>query len=130
MRPYERRRTDQVADTLAPLPATAPAEVEEAAGESVAAQAPPVDRAPPSVRPPAPGNAVSAVPPGANRGIWIVFDNKVWILAGRQPYVASFTPDGIYRGFRVYRNPTRPGEIYVSSGAGDFIARYTLEASR
>ena len=132
MRPYERRRTDQVADTLAPPPATAPAEVEEAVGESesAAAQASPGDRLPPSVRPPTSGNAVSAVPPGANRGIWIVFDNRVWILAGRQPYVASFTPDGTYHGFRVYRNPTRPGEIYVSSGAGDFIARYTLEASR
>jgi hypothetical protein len=130
MRPYERRRTDQVADTLAPPPATAPAEVEEATGESAVAQAPPGDRQPPSVRPPTSGNAVSAVPPGANRGIWIVFDNKVWILAGRQPYVASFTSDGTYHGFRVYRNPTRPGEIYVSSGVGDFVARYTLEASR
>ena len=47
MRPYERRRTDQVADTLAPPPATAPDEVEEAAGESVVAQTPPGDRPPP-----------------------------------------------------------------------------------
>jgi hypothetical protein len=133
MRPYERRRTDQAADTLAQPPASAPAEVEEATSESAdtAAPAPPDDRqAPPRTRPWTPGHAVSAVPPGANRGIWIVFDDKVWILADRQPYsVATFTQSGTYHGFPVYRNAARRGEIYVSSGAGDFIARYTLEAS-
>jgi hypothetical protein len=34
MRPYERRRTVQVADTLAPAPAAAPAEVGETASDS------------------------------------------------------------------------------------------------
>jgi hypothetical protein len=137
MRPYERRRTDQVADTLAPSPAPEPAEVEEATATSESADAvppassPSADRQAPRVRPWTPGHAVSAVPPGANRGIWIIFDNKIWVLADRQPYsVARFTPGGTYHGFPVYRNPTRPGEIYVSSGAGDFVARYTLEAPR
>jgi hypothetical protein len=69
--------------------------------------------------------------PGANRGIWIVFDDKVWILADRQPYeVGRFAPGGTYHGFPVYRDANRPREIYVSSGAAGFIARYTLETRR
>jgi hypothetical protein len=132
MRPYERSRTDQVADTLAPPVAAAPAELEEAISETPEAVPPPApdDRRPAPGRPQASTNALSAVPAAANRGIWIVFDNKIWILADRQPYLPSFTPDGTYHGFRVYKDATRPGEIYVSSGAGDFMARYTLEARR
>jgi hypothetical protein len=132
MRPYERRRTDQVADTLAPAPAAAPAEVGETASDSSDA-VPPVpsgDRQP-RVKPSTPSHSVSALQPGANRGIWIVFDDNIWTLADRQPYsVVNFTPIGTYHGFPVYRDATRPREIYVSSGAGDFIARYTLEARR
>ena len=133
MRPYERRRTDQAADTLATPPPSEPAEVEEASSESAdaVAPAPSGDRQVPAVRPWTPGHAISARQPGANRGIWIVFDDKVWILADRQPYdVGRFTPGGTYHGFPVYRNPTRPTEIYVSSGAPGFIARYTLETRR
>lgn len=133
MRPYERRRADLTADTLVTPPASEPAEAEVPAGEGaeVVAQPPSSAAQVPRATPWMPGHAMSARQPGANRGIWIMFADRVWILADRQPYVISgFTASGTYHGFPVYRDPSRPREIYVSSGAGDFIARYTLEERR
>jgi hypothetical protein len=134
MRPYERRRTDQAADTLVAPPPSAPAEAEEPAAQTVdtsAPAAPAGDRPAPRVPSWVPVHTVSALRPGSNRGIWIVFDDKVWLLSDRQPYpVGRVKPSGTYHGFPVYRDAARPKEIYVSSGADGFIARYTLEERR
>jgi hypothetical protein len=134
MRPYERRRTDQAADTLVTPPSSAPAAGEEPAAEAVDAIAPGApagDQQAARVRPWVPVHAVSALHPGSNRGIWIVFDDKIWLLSDRQPYpAANIKPSGTYHGFPVYRDAARPKEIYISSGAAGFIARYTLEERR
>jgi hypothetical protein len=134
MRPYERRRADLAADTLVTPPPAEPVGVEElSGGDSVdtAAQPPSGAARVPRAAPWTPGHAMSARQPGANRGIWIVFADRVWTLADRQPYLISgFTASGTYHGFPVYRDPSRPRDIYVASGAGDFIARYTLEERR
>jgi hypothetical protein len=133
MRPYERRRAELASDTLVTPPASEPAEAEEGTGERAEAVAQPSSEAPqvPRPKPWTPGHAMSARQPGANRGIWIMFADRVWILADRQPYsISGLTGGGTYHGFAVYRDPSRPREIYVSSGVGDFIARYTLEERR
>jgi hypothetical protein len=133
MRPYERRRADLAADTLVTPPASEPVGAEEPPGKTVETVAQPPSGAAqvPPARPWTPRHAMSVTQPGANRGIWIVFTNRVWTLADRQPYLVSgFTASGTYHGFPVYRDPSRPREIYVASGAGDFIARYTLEEHR
>jgi len=131
MRPYERRAADRAADTNVPPPPSAPAEAEPLAADAVSKEAPPADYAPlpgPSRRP-----ASHAGPsrPGDNRGIWIAFDGKIWVLADRQPYESrALTSTGTYRGFPVYRDPANPNQIFVSSGASGFLARYALDDRR
>jgi hypothetical protein len=134
MRPYERREADRVADTVvAPVPSL-PLGASEA-GESASAVAA-VETAPPAPATPAeravqrargPSHA-AARSPGANRGIWIAFEDRIWILADRQPYPSrDLLPIGTYHGFSVFRDPARANQIFVSSGADSFLARYTLE---
>jgi hypothetical protein len=128
MRPYERPRADRAADLLVPPPPSAPVEVEEppAAVDLVAAR--PEDYAPPPVPPHQVAPARSSYSsPGDNRGIWIAFENRIWVLADRRPYsVDVLKRAGDYHGFAVFRDPAHKDQIYVSSGADDFLARYAL----
>jgi hypothetical protein len=128
MRPYERPRADRAADLAVPPPPSAPIEPEAPQPEADLVAAPPEDFGPPPVppRPIAPARS-SYSSPGDNRGIWIAFENRIWVLADRRPYsTGDLKRAGDYHGFAVFRDPAHKDQIYVSSGADDFLARYTL----
>jgi hypothetical protein len=131
MRPYERRAADRAADTLVPPPPAAPIEAEPLAAEAVLKETPPADYGPLPAQARRPASYAGASRPGDNRGIWIAFDGKIWVLADRQPYASrALAPNGTYRGFPVYRDPANPNQIFVSSGMSGFLARYTLDERR
>jgi len=132
MRPYERRAADRAADTIVPPTPSAPAEAEPVAAEAVLKETPPpADYGPLPAQSRRPASYAGTSRPGDNRGIWIAFDGKIWVLGDRQPYASrALTPNGTYHGFPVYRDPANPDQIFVSSGAGGFLARYTLEERR
>jgi hypothetical protein len=130
MRPYERRAADRNADTIVPPPLSAPVEAEPFATDVALKEAPPVDYGPLPAQARRPANTGPSRP-GDNRGIWIAFDGKIWVLADRQPFASrQFAPNGTYHGFPVYRDPANPNQIFVSSGTSGFLARYTLDERR
>jgi hypothetical protein len=129
MRPYERRAADRTADTIVPPPPSAPVEAEPLAGDAVVKETP-ADYGPLPAQARSPSYAAPSRP-GDNRGIWIAFDGRVWVLADRQPYASrTLVPNGTYHGFPVYRDPANRNQIFVSSGTNGFLARYTLEERR
>jgi hypothetical protein len=127
MRPYERPRADRAADLIVPPTPSGPLEAEPPPAAPDLATAPTEDYAPPvPPRPVVPVHS-SYTSPGDNRGIWIPFENRIWVLAERRPYSAGdLKRVGDYHGFAVYRDPAHKEQIFVSSGADDFLARYTL----
>ncbi len=136
MRPYARRQVEQAADTVVPPPPSGPVEFDEASGPAAAAEDAGRVEALESQRARGGRGAVSApapepARPGASRGIWIAFQDKVWVLSDPQPAASrNLVPTGTYYGFAVYRDPGRPNEIFVASGATGFLARYTREERR
>jgi hypothetical protein len=131
MRPYERRAADRAADTIVPPPPSAPAEAESIGADVVLKERPPADYGPLPAQSRSPASYAGPSRPGDNRGIWIAFDGKVWVLADRQPYASRpLAPNGTYHGFPVYRDPANPNQIFVSSGSSGFLARYTLDERR
>ncbi len=130
MRPYERRAADRAADTIVPPPPSAPVEAEPLAGDAVVKEAP-ADYGPPPAQARSPSSYAGPSRPGDNRGIWIAFDGRVWVLADRQPYASrTLVPNGTSHGFPVYRDPANRNQIFVSSRTNGFLARYTLEERR
>jgi hypothetical protein len=131
MRPYERRAADRTADTIVPPPPAAPVEAEPVATEAVLKEVPPADDGPLAVQTRRAASYAAPSRPGDNRGIWIAFDGKIWVLADRLPYASrALAPNGTYRGFPVYRDPVNASQIFVSSGTNGFLARYTLDERR
>jgi hypothetical protein len=135
LRPYERRRADQIADTLLQTAAPPPAIVD--------AGVPPDVRTPPAARvdsttPRAStaGNETTAVEtarrPTANRGIWIEYGGRVWLAAGAggPAWPGRFSQIGIYHGFPVYQEAAHTDRIYVPSVPGGPVARYSLSDER
>jgi hypothetical protein len=130
MRPYERPAADRTADTIVPPPPSAPVET-ELLEPDIAVKEAPADYAPAPAQSRSPASYTASSRAGDNRGFWIAFDGRVWVLAERQPIVArDLVPSGNYYGFPVYRHRSNRKEIFVSSGTTGFLARYTLEESR
>ena len=90
MRPYERRAADRAADTIVPPAPVAPAEAEPLAAEAEAVlkETAPADYGPVPGQSRRPASYAGPSRPGDNRGIWIAFDGKIWVLADRQPCIA------------------------------------------
>jgi len=134
MRPYERRRADQIADTVVPIPAPtpAPAELETPIAIARSAQSPVTDSfAVPTGRVSAPG--VESIPrPYANRGIWIEFGGRIWLAAGAggPSWSGRFDQIGTYHGFPVYQQPGQTDQIYIPSVPGGPVARYSRSSER
>jgi hypothetical protein len=141
VRPYERRRTDELAGTVGSRTPTFPVEIAgsvAAAPVSVVAQgfggtsapAALVDFLPLPVEMPAAGQPViigSVPPPGTRSGFWVLYDGARWYSAG--PGVAHsedrFDRIGEYHGFPVYRQKDGGEDrIYIPSVAGGPIVPY------
>ncbi len=130
MRPYERPAADRTADTVVPPPPSAPVETEALEADAAVKEAA-ADYGPAPAQARNPASYAVSNRPGDNRGIWIAFEGRVWVLADRQPVVArDLIPSGTYYGFQVYRHRSNRNQIFVSSGGNGFLARYTLEESR
>jgi len=134
MRPYERRRADQIADTVVPTPAASPAPPasETPIATARSPQPPATDS---SVVPTGPVSAqgVESIPrPYANRGIWIEFGGRIWLAAGAGgPYwPGRFDQIGTYHGFPVYQQSGHTDQIYIPSVPGGPVARYSRSTER
>jgi len=134
MRPYERRRADQIADTIVAPPAAspAPAESETPIATARSPQPPATD----SSAVPTGGvsaQGVESIPrPYANRGIWIEFGGRIWLAAGAGgPYwPGRFDQIGTYHGFPVYQQSGHTDQIYIPSVPGGPVARYSRSTER
>ena len=136
MRPYERRRADQIADTVVPSPAPPPpsAEPETPAATAELPQQTSLTQssAAPAGVAPAQGVVESIPRPFANRGIWIEFGGRIWLASGGGgPYWSGrFDQIGSYHGFPVYQESGHTDQIYVPSVPGGPVARYSLSNER
>jgi hypothetical protein len=136
MRPYARRQVEQAADTVVPPAPSGPIEFDEAPAPPAAVEDASAVEAIELQSARGRHGAVSApapepARPGASRGIWIAFQDKVWLLSDPQPAASrNLVPIGTYYGFAVYRDPGRLNEIFVASGTAGFLARYTREERR
>jgi hypothetical protein len=135
MRPYERRRADQIADTVIPSPAQAPpsAAPETAIAVATSPQQTPVESTAPSTGAASgPGVVESIRRPHANRGIWIEFAGWIWLAsgAGGPNWPGRFEQIGSYHGFPVYQESGHTDQIYVPSVPGGPVARYALSNER
>jgi hypothetical protein len=123
MRPYERKRTDELAGTVGSVTPFSPPQVTSIPAID-APQAPETRNKAKYV--PA---AIQSIPrPHTNRGISIEFGGRIWLAAGAgQPDpTGRLTVIGTRHGFPVYQNPTRPDEIYVPSVVGGPLGRFSL----
>jgi hypothetical protein len=150
MRPYERKRTGELAGTVGsrrssfPTPPASSVAIEEpvplpepertiaqaerpvgTVGSIVPKSARSTLAAPVERR--SAGTAIESIPgPRSNAGVWIEYNGARWFAAG--PAVAysaeRFTPVGEYRGVIVYRDSTKPGQIYVPSVKDGPLAPY------
>jgi hypothetical protein len=136
MRPYERRRADQIADTVVPTPAPSPQPGESETPIATARspqQTPATDStAIPTAAVSAQGVVESIPRPYANRGIWIEFGGRIWLASGAGgPYwPGRFDRIGTYHGFPVYQESGHSDQIYVPSVPGGPVARYSLSTER
>jgi hypothetical protein len=136
MRPYERRRADQIADTVVPSPAPPPKPAEPeipvatpGLPQQGSLTGPSAVRAGAAARP----AVVESIPRAyANRGIWIEFGGRIWLASGAAgPYwPGRFDQIGSYHGFPVYQESGHTDQIYVPSVQGGPIARYSLSNER
>jgi hypothetical protein len=132
MRPYERRRADQIADTVVPSPAPSPPFAEPEAPIAIGGSP---QQTTPAESPVAPTRAASgptvveSIPrPYANRGIWIEFGGRIWLASGPggPNWPGRFDQIGSYFGFPVYQESGQTDRIYVPSVPGGPVARYSL----
>jgi hypothetical protein len=136
MRPYERRRADQIADTVVPAPAPPPRPAESetpSPGTRSPQQTPATESAAARTGALSTQGVVESVPrPYANRGIWIEFGGRIWLASGAGgPYwPGRFDQIGAYHGFPVYQESGHTDQIYVPSVAGGPVARYSLSTER
>jgi hypothetical protein len=125
MRPYERKRTDELAGTVGSVtPFPPPQATSIAAIDAPQAQ----EKENKTKYVPA---AIQSIPrPHTNRGLWIEFGGRIWLAAGAgQPDpTGRLTLIGMRHGFSVYQNPTRPDEIYVPSVVGGPLGRFSLSS--
>ena len=155
MKPYERRRTGDLAGTVGstmpsfPVPHTA--ESEELSMPLAAAPPSQIPQSFPDVvgqRPyatgpspvptpapttgvvPPPGPLVSARKPEGLDGIYIEYHDRRWFVSGhaQELETAQFTRIGEYEGFAVYRKGSGEGTIYVAVArtAPELVAPYSL----
>jgi hypothetical protein len=153
MRPYERRRTGDLAGTsgssapsfVVDLPSEAAAPTPPAATPPTAGTASPVGSSTiqpvPSLAPPAPatvGTSGRVVPartrvqtvqrPVGINAVFIQFQGARWYAAGPAVEFSAdrYTRIGEHRGFNVYEDKGKPGTIYLSllNGGAGLIAPY------
>jgi len=136
MRPYERRRADQIADTAFPAPAPPPRATESTLPPTRAGLsqlAPQTDSSLDRTVAAAGQPAIESVPRArANRGVWIEFGGRVWVAAGaaRANWPGRFDQIGTHYGFPVYQESGHADQIYVPSVLGGPLARYSLTNER
>ena len=140
MRPYERRRTGELANTTGSRTPSFPVESDEHAVEpavtsevepSVGTSATRAAAARPALPPAAHElTSIESIPPpprGAS-GVWIEFGGGKWYLAGPTAAYASgrFVPIGTYHGFIVYRDTSGSRDrVWVPVVAGGPLAPYS-----
>ena len=135
MRPYERRRADQIADTVVPGAASSPLspEPENPIPVVQSPQQTPVASAATSTGTVSGQSVVESIRrPYANRGIWIEFGGRIWLAsgAGGPNWPGRFEQIGMYHGFPVYQESGHTDRIYVPAVPGGPVARYSLSNER